>query len=308
MPARTSPTSSWPPSARSAPPRTSSSSWPRAIRPSPSSRSRFAIAAAQHVGCPAYVGPWRNTCALARRGLGHAAGGDDAAEREVAAGHALAKQAGRAGRRSARRRTRSRGRPKPQMTASTTKRAPKLGAELGDPLDVAGPRLVRPAGAHDRLARRPRPRGRGRRARTRPRAPASESCGPARCRGPAGPCPRGWRGSRRSRCPARGCRGSLRAADEVHAFGLAGDPRRSGAASFAAVSIASPPPEPRKTAGRRPARARPAARPAPARARSRTRRTSSSSPARASASRRRRRSPAARGRRSRTTGLAVPSR
>src|SRR3954467_6107068 len=158
IPARTSPTSSWPSRPCSAPEISPSSFMPRCRRFSRRMMSRFAIAAAQHVGCALYVGPWRNIAPPdSQNGSGnpraaHApARDDDAAERQVAARDALREadhvrpDAEALG-----------GEPGAEAAEGVDDRVDdeeeaRAPAELGDALDVARRRLVDAAGAHDRL-------------------------------------------------------------------------------------------------------------------------------------------------------------
>ena len=69
----------------------------------------------------------------------------------------------------------------------------------------------------------------------------------ARRRARAGPSRRGWPRSRRARAEAVRAVVAVLAGDQVHALGLRRVSWKCARASFAAVSIASPPPEPRKT-------------------------------------------------------------
>ena len=189
-----------------------SSSRPRASRPSRSMMSRFASAAAQHVGWPG-VGRRRGGTtarpARSQNGAAIAAADDDAAERQVAARDALGERDHvRAARRQRSIPNHVPRRPKPQITASTTNSTPVRAHSVGDALDVARRRLVHAAGADHRLDEDGRDAvgadaldlGLERLERV-----VRDLRGVA---GRAGPSRRGWRGCRRCSCRSRACRGS----------------------------------------------------------------------------------------------------
>ena len=209
MPARTAPTSSRSPSGASAPAISSSSSRPRSSSPSRSMMSRLAVrgrAGARMPGVRLAVAE-PEPAALPER-LGDAAADDDAAERQVAARHALGERDHVGTKSEAMGRQ---PRPEPAEGADhgvddgAARRCGRQSSATG--LEVARKRQVR-AGADHGLGEDGRDASPARAARTRPPTLRPSRAGRGSCRGRAGPCPRGWRRSHRCSSRARAFRGS----------------------------------------------------------------------------------------------------